>query len=211
MASAVRICLLAVAVPSALMAAEQRVEDLALAVEVRPTAVSVRWDDRLGSARADGDLSSAWAAGPRLRWGWSEPGRPHLVVVGVEALWLREGWDEATIQGPELRAETGYGYALANQWLFTALVGVGIGRLALDRPSPLSGGLSMDGTLVEGGARLGLRWSADGHWSAQADAGWLAGRQSFSGDGASLRLDHAGPWFALAAVWTIDPQPRPLR
>lgn len=194
-----------------LAAAEQRVEDLALVVEARPTAVAVAWDDRLGSGSADGDLARAWAAGARLRWGWSAPGRPHLLLVGAEALWLREEWDAAVIQGPELRVEAGYGYALANDWLLTALAGAGLGRLACDRPSSLSGDLAMDGTLAEAGARLGLRWTIGGHWSAQADAGWLAGRQDLSGDGATLRLDHAGLWFALAATWTIDPQPRLLR
>jgi hypothetical protein len=194
----------------ALTAADQRVQDLRVLAEARPTAATADWTDRLGSVQGDADLRQAWAGGAGLRWGWGAPGRPHLLVVGAAALWLEQRWDDAVLRGPEARLEAGYGCALGNRWLLTLMPCVAAGRVALDRPTAASRALAMSGSLVEWGAAAGLRWTVAGRWSLGLEGGWLGGRQRLSGDGASLDLRHQGGWAGLALAWTLDPRPQAL-
>lgn len=191
-------------------AAEPRLADLRLIVEQRPTSASFSWQDAGGGADGTVDFTQALGLGIGARWGWGQPGMPWKLVAGVEAVMVRESFVGGERTASLLRLEAAYAHALTDDWLLVVgpVAGGGPSRTRLDggaiRP------LELDGTLREAGLRAGLRWSLSRRWSLAADAGWLAGVDHASGDGASLDWRRSGPWAGLELAFTLDPRARRL-
>lgn len=194
-----------------LAAAEGEIRDVRLVAEARPLAFRQSWEDDGASIRhGDGAWDAAWAVGAGLRWGLGASGRPHRLVVGVEALYLREESGDLIGDGALLRAECGYGAVLTDRLVACLLPFAGGGALRLRRSGGIGGPATFDGLALEGGVRLGLRWSLDQRWSLVGEAGWLGWRQTADDGVGRLTLAGDGMWLAAGAVWTLDPDPRPL-
>lgn len=194
----------------ALAGAELEIRDLRLTAEARPLAFAMDWDDAGAQRHGDGRWDRAWAAGPGLRWGWGASGRPHRLVVGVEALYLEEASGDLHGRAALLRGECGYAGVLADRLVVSVMPMLGGGPLRLSRSAATIGSASLDGSALEGGVRLGLRWSLDQRWSLAGEAGWLWWRQRAADGAGRLTLAGDGAWLALALAWTLDPDPRPL-
>lgn len=193
-----------------LAAAEVSVQDLRVVAESRPLDVTWEWEDRLGGSSRPGTLSSAWAAGLGLRRGWGRAARPWQVVVGVEALAVEQRAPGFRDQALALRGEAGAAYTPVHRLALLALVGAGAGWSRATLEPQGAAAIDLAGGAVEAGARAGLRWQAGRSWALGAEAGWLITRERLSGDGATLRLEAAGPWLGLSLAWVPDPLPAAL-
>lgn len=191
-------------------AVEPRLSDLRLFAEQRPATAAFTWRDATGGSDGEVGFDQAFGAGVGARWGWGRPGMPWLAVLGVEAVAVRETFAGGDRTASELRLELAYAQALADDWLLIVgpVVGAGIGRTQL--ASGAIRPVRLDGSLVEGGLRAGLRWSLTRRWSLGAEGGWLIGRDRASGDGAELTWRRSGPWAGLALAFTLDPSARRL-
>jgi hypothetical protein len=191
-----------------LSGAEVPVYDLQVVAEARPSAFAFTWD-RDGTARSGDDaFDRAWAAGLGLRRGFGRPGSTSQWLLGADLLWLDERFGDGGRAGPLLRGEGGWAYGLADDLLLSATLAVGVGRMDFRLPGGIFGDQRLSGTLLEGGPRLGLRWTAAPRLALGLQAGWLVGRDRHAGDGIALDLERSAGWLGLSCAWIIDPRAR---
>lgn len=188
-----------------LLGAEVPVADLAVVAEARPTAFGFAWsrDGRTWHGRDAFDR--ALGLGVAATRGFSEPGAPAQWLAGGGLLWIDERFGTGGRSGPLLRAEAGWGYGLGDRLLVSATARFAAGWSRFDLPGGTFGGGSLSGTMLEGGPCAGVRWAVGERIAVGAQAGWLFGRDRYSGDGATLELDRSDVWAGLSCAWVLDP------
>lgn len=192
-----------------LSAAEEPLADLRLVAEARPTAFSYRWEPAGAGVRTGDDACSrSWAAGAGLRWGFGSPGSPHQLVLGCEALLVRDDYQDGGAQASVLRVEVGYDRTIDERWQMLAGLVAGGGPGGFTRPGDTSGTGTMTGLRSELGFRIGARWAATRRWAIGCEVGWLESRERYHDDDGQLELERGGGWLGLAASWVLDGSPR---
>lgn len=195
---------------AAVAAAEPVVRDLGLHAELRPSGFAYTWADASGTRSGDDAYARAWAAGPELRWSLGAPGRPWALLVGVQALYVRD-------EQPGVRGEQALGRLLlapawspADRWLLSAGPGIGYGPVRWRSEAGLAPAAALTGTGWEAVLGAGLRWQPGERVALTLDGGWLWSRQSLDDGTRSLERSQAGPWLGLSLAWVVDPSTRRL-
>jgi hypothetical protein len=191
-----------------LLGAEVPVYDLTVVTEARPSAFAFTWNRDGATRHGDDAFDHAWATGLGLRRGFGQAGSAEQWLLGGDLLWIDEAFGSGGRTGPMLRGEGGWGHGLTDDLLFSATVAVGVGRMDFRLPGGIFGNDRLPGTLLEGGPRLGLRWTVEPRLAVGLQAGWLIGRDHHTGDGISLDLKRSDGWIGLSCAWVIDPRAR---
>lgn len=195
-------------VPVSAVAVEQRIADVRVVADARPTAFDFTWDDALGTHRGTDSFTRAGDIGLGGRWAWGAAGQSNLLIAGLDLLWVDEASDTLRRRGPLARGELGWGIGIADSWVLTALPGLGVGRAEVDIAQ--GAGITVTGMVLEPSLRGGLRWNVDRRVALGLEAGWLWGHDHLAGDGAQLDIDRSGGWVGLSLAWQLDLRPRRL-
>lgn len=191
-----------------LSGAEVPVYDLQVVAEARPSGFSYTWERDGVTRHGDDAFDRAWAVGVGLRRGFAHPGAATQLILGGDLLWVDEAFGSGGRSGPLLRVEGGWGYGVSDHLLASATLAAGVGRAEFRMPGGIFGEQRLAGTLLEGGPRLGLRWTVAPRLALGFEAGWLFGHDHHAGDGITLDLTRSDGWLGLSCAWILDPRAR---
>lgn len=189
-------------------ASEVPLDDVLVVAEARPSDFAFTWERDGVTRRGNDAFDHAWAVGVGLRHGFGHPGSATQLILGGDLLWIDESFASGGRAGPMLRGEVGWGYGLTDDLLVAATLAAGVGRAEFRLPGGIFGEQRLPGTMLEGGPRLGLRWTVAPHVALGLEAGWLFGHDHHAGDGISLDLERSGGWLGLSCAWIIDSRAR---
>lgn len=195
------------------MASELVMTDVKLGIDSLPTSFDYTIRDAGNTRSGSSEFDLGFGLGARAVYAFSSPGSNSAFFVGGELALGAYRYGQGGTYGIGMaRAIVGYGYAFNDQWTAEIAPWYGYGQGQLHIPgSGVSADYTVNGSVIDYGARLGMTYALSNAWLINAHVGWMVSSADLQGDGLEIELTQSGPTVFLGFIYRFGGAPPSIR